>query len=351
MGTASTTYVSVPDPAATSTAGTNCASLGLPALPSGWSYHCAASSTYRLVNGTGWIPLDFTQISFKSPLALLPVDPVNSTSNGNYYTYTPGGSWELTALAESQRYRSKYSGSPVPQPGVFTAGSDLALSPLFNTTGLVGYWTFDEGNGSTASDQSGNGNAGTWNGSGSHWATGKVGSAGQFNGTNDYVGVAASVSIQGISSYTVAAWINMALPGTNYNPIFCKESGVDVSDIVIDDSGSGVSDRITFSHNNGNGGTPSSGEAYTNPAIPANVWAHIAVTYSGGTVSVFINGALLRTFTGVNSPLTNNSPVDIGRMLYSGGYRHFFSGKMDDMRLYNRALSAAEVTALYNATK
>ncbi len=70
MGTSSVLYVSLPDPAATTTAGTNCSSLGMPSLPTGWTYHCAASSTYRNVNGLGWIPVNFTQIPSKSPLGL-----------------------------------------------------------------------------------------------------------------------------------------------------------------------------------------------------------------------------------------------------------------------------------------
>ena len=66
-GVSMTAYISIPDPAATSTAGTDCSGVGPPTstLPSGWSYHCAASSTYRSVNGLGWIPVDFSQISFR----------------------------------------------------------------------------------------------------------------------------------------------------------------------------------------------------------------------------------------------------------------------------------------------
>ncbi len=104
MGTSSVLYVSVPDSSATTTAGTNCSSLGMPSLPSGWAYHCSASSTYRNVNGLGWIPVNLTQIPSKSPLGTLPVDPVNATSSGNYYTYVAGGSWELNTRLESTKY-------------------------------------------------------------------------------------------------------------------------------------------------------------------------------------------------------------------------------------------------------
>ena len=137
MGTASTTYISIPDPVATSTAGDQCQGLGLPSLPTGWSYHCAASSTYRLVNGTGWVPVDFTQISFKSPLAILPVDPVNTTSSGRYYTYTPGGSWELTAFTESQKYAKLEADDGGIDLAMYEIGSNLTLSPFAIATTLM----------------------------------------------------------------------------------------------------------------------------------------------------------------------------------------------------------------------
>src|SRR3989344_260296 len=106
LGTASTTYISIPDPTATSTAGTQCQGLGLSELPSGWTYHCAATSTYRNTDGTGWVPVNFQSMSFGSTLGTLPIDPINTTTSGNYYTYTPGGSWQLTATPESNKVRT-----------------------------------------------------------------------------------------------------------------------------------------------------------------------------------------------------------------------------------------------------
>lgn len=96
LGNASTTYVSIADTSAT------CANLGLPPLPSGYSYACVASSSLRNVNGTGWIPVNLTQISVGSPIGTLPVDPINTTSSGYFYTYNPG-SWEFNASMESKK--------------------------------------------------------------------------------------------------------------------------------------------------------------------------------------------------------------------------------------------------------
>src|SRR3989344_3302582 len=155
LGTASTTYISIPDPTATSTAGTQCQGLGLSELPSGWTYHCAATSTYRNTDGTGWVPVNFQSMSFGSTLGTLPIDPINTTTSGNYYTYTPGGSWQLTATPESNKVRTTQADQTT---GAITKGTDLTLSPLFNPSGLVGYWKFDEGSGASSADNSGGNN-------------------------------------------------------------------------------------------------------------------------------------------------------------------------------------------------
>lgn len=89
-------YVSVPD------IDSGCANLGLPTLPSGWTYGCVDSAHLQNTDGTGWIPVDFQSVPAIN-LSALPIDPINSTSTGDYYTYTPG-SWELTAHVESSKY-------------------------------------------------------------------------------------------------------------------------------------------------------------------------------------------------------------------------------------------------------
>src|ERR1022692_3969030 len=106
MGSPNVVYVSIPEPLATSTAGDQCLGLGLLTLPSLYSYHCAASSTYRNVNGTGWIPLNLTSISSGAPVGSLPIDPFNTSSSRFYYTYTTDGTqYEVTSAMESSKYK------------------------------------------------------------------------------------------------------------------------------------------------------------------------------------------------------------------------------------------------------
>jgi prepilin-type N-terminal cleavage/methylation domain-containing protein len=121
LGSSSVTYISIPDPTATTTAGTDCSGLG---FPSGGSFHCAASSTYRNINGTGWIPVNLTNISSGAPIGNLPIDPINTTSTNFYYTYqTNGTTFKLRAVPES----SKYLAAAGTNPNAFTSGSNLNL--------------------------------------------------------------------------------------------------------------------------------------------------------------------------------------------------------------------------------
>jgi prepilin-type N-terminal cleavage/methylation domain-containing protein len=121
QGSPQTVYVSLPDSSPT------CASYILPALTSGWSYACAPSATYQKADGTGWIPVDFAQLETGS-FSVLPIDPANTDTDGYYYTYTPGGSWVLTAGLESAQ---QLSAAAVTDDGSderrFELGSDIAL--------------------------------------------------------------------------------------------------------------------------------------------------------------------------------------------------------------------------------
>lgn len=339
LGAASTTYVSIPDPTATTTNGTDCSGLGLSA-PSGWTYKCAASSTYRNSNGTGWIPVNFMAISAGSSLANLPVDPTNTSSSGLYYTYTPGGSWALTAMPESTKYISQASSDIGFDPGRIEMGSDLSL--VARSEGLVGWWTFDEGSGTVTYDHSGHGNNGSWSGTGPvHYGVGKVGSyAGQFNGTNDYIN--AGPFVPDIAEGTLSFWLktNGALQN-----VFSRSVG-----------GSWVDERVVVTNYPQAGKINialANGTTYTvQPsfsAVPTNTWVQVSVTWRSGQLRIYLDGALDASYAGAPIPVASGVKTWIGRT--EGLGPGFFSGLLDEFRIYNRALSAAEIRAIYNATK
>lgn len=124
FGTTNTVYVSLPD------SNSDCSGYSLPTLPTGWSYACRPSTTYQSIDGTGWIPLDFTSTSVR--LSTLPVDPVNSEDD--YYTYIASSEWELNAKLESTNNimggdNDKVSSDGGDDPTRLEIGNNLALAP------------------------------------------------------------------------------------------------------------------------------------------------------------------------------------------------------------------------------
>jgi Concanavalin A-like lectin/glucanases superfamily len=359
LGDASTTYISVPDPSATSSAGGQCQGLSLPALPSGWTYHCASPSNYKNVDGTGWIPVNFNNLSSGRPISSLPVDPTNTISNGHYYTYTPGSSqWELTSIPESQKQRATFLANPplVSFPGVIAQGSNLSLSALWNSSGLMGYWTFDEGSGSTAKDSSGNGNDGGWKGtqtkSSGYYTAGKIGNyAAYFNGSNNFVSISSHPVPHGGSAwpnFTLSSWVNRTSSG--YFVVFAdlltsSDDNQTTGNFVLRiEKNSNLLLGFVFT---GNNTTPVAFNSSS--SVPLNRWTHVAMVSQNhaAKITLYING--------VGSGVTSSqSYAAAGRNLtYIGSddTTSFFSGSIDDVRLYNRALSAAEIEAIYSAQK
>ena len=228
MGTSTVVYVSIPSASPT------CTGLGLPSLPSGYTYNCATSQNLRNTDGTGWIPVNFNRISSNSPISQLPIDPTNTTSTRLYYTYTPGGSWELNATVEASKNKLGGSNDLVSKDGgsatsLYEIGTNLSLNPIeTGDPSLVGYWNFEEGPSATSTDRSGYGNHGKWYGTSTaqeHYAAGKVGQyAGSFNGSGDYISYPGTGDLKLERDFTLSAWVNFNQL-KDYSYVFLKSSG------------------------------------------------------------------------------------------------------------------------------
>ena len=285
MGSPSTTYVSIPDPLATSTAGDQCQGLGLPALDasSGYVYHCAASSTFRAINGTGWIPITFSSISSGAPIGSLPIDGANVTSSNLFYTYTTDGTkYEVTAIFESQKYRAQYAANPIltAYPEVAAQGTSLSLSELYNPNGLVGYWPLNEGSGSVARDLSGNGNNGTWSGTpagtnSTYYGSAKVGtSAGYFLGSNsDYISIP-TITLAG--DFTISAWIYPYQTPNQFDMLFGSVSN--------------PNNNLNFYNQLYRLYTGSADAVIDGQPTPPNAWVQVIITRSGTGLTLYHNG-------------------------------------------------------------
>ncbi|MDD5547907.1 MAG: prepilin-type N-terminal cleavage/methylation domain-containing protein [Candidatus Pacebacteria bacterium] len=353
-GTANIVYVSLPDNSST------CATYALPALPAGWTYSCKTATNYRKVDGTGWIPVNFTSVSTTvgQMFAALPIDPTNTATDGFFYTYTTGSSWEIDAILESAKFRIGGSSDAVSTDGgdscaVYEVGTVKTLSP-YSDSGLVGYWKFEEGSGSTAIDSSGNNINGTW--SGSAYSSGKVGSySARFTGGGNYIdlGTTSSLDFNG-SAMTISAWVKNSTTGTMH--IF----GQTAAYAVPDSSGyhfrlydmqywGGNSTQVKTGFEAGGIGFWTNGPSSGAPVINDGVWHQVTIAITTSNIKTYQDGTLVGTVTNAISITDHGSNYTMGVKMPSGG--EAFNGLLDDVRIYNRAFSAAEVLALYNATK
>lgn len=224
--------------------------------------------------------------------------------------------------------------------GAKTAYAD-AIIRAPNNLGLVGYWSFDEGRGTQASDLSGNGNDGTLTG-GPTWTIGKSKSALEFDGVNDYVNVG-DPSTSDWTNITTSVWVYWTGDGLNgYSGIYYKNSGSsrDLGRLLIRNDG-----KLLVQNGNGNFESEDSGD------VVKNEWTHIAYVYdqSAGKEYLYINGTLKgqKNRTGNISQESNNLWIGFG---YNQANNYMFQGKIDEVRIYSRALSETEIQSLYVET-
>jgi prepilin-type N-terminal cleavage/methylation domain-containing protein len=327
LGITSKVYVSLPDTSST------CANLGLPTLPSGLTYNCAPTSTLKNIDGNGWLPINFASLSAGSPLPGLPLDPTNSASTGLYYTYVAGTStYELASFFESSKYAINMLRDGGPDVALYEKGTGLSLAPF--QRGLIGYWNFDEGSGTSVSDSSGNANTGTLINAPA-WVTGKIGNALSFNGSNTYVSLGA---LSNPNAVTFFAWVNPTVGYSSSHNTIIAEIGTQY--LSLNSNKGFLSGRIDTIQRSTGGNT----------LIAGGGWHLVVGTWSSatGAFNVYLDGNLDGSATFSGSALGTGVSTFIGQST-SGGL--FFNGIIDDVRVYNRALSAAEIQAIYNATR
>ncbi|MBU6320949.1 four helix bundle protein [Patescibacteria group bacterium] len=223
------------------------------------------------------------------------------------------------------------------------APAEAALTRPPNNLGLVGYWPFDEGSGSTAYDRSGFGNNGTLVNSPA-WTVGKLGGALSFNGTNQYTTTGTTSFPTGSSARSVFAWIYVAGSTGNEQDVFSYGNGgttVQASNFGMQASGL----KLFFS-------SWGSGSATFNSSlsVTTGTWHFVGYTLtSSGTATLYLDGTSAQATgmsVGTVIPAVSDASV-IGSGPNGQESGRYFDGKIDDVRIYNRALSAADVARLY----
>jgi hypothetical protein len=226
----------------------------------------------------------------------------------------------------------------------------------FNIANTVAYYRFDETTGSTAADSSGNGNIGTLINmpfDDSEWIPGRISGALSFNADfsgDDYVSVpdASSINFNANPVLSIAAWVRGPGAQTNGAGIVVKGTGSGGEQYAIDvNINQLTTPAYRFYVRSGAG--PSTD--CTTPVVPNGRWQHIAAVYNGpiGLMQFYVNGQLVSSVTGPTSLLPNTHELSLGSRQSGAAtpYDRPFTGVIDDVRLYNHALSSNEVQQIY----
>jgi hypothetical protein len=250
---------------------------------------------------------------------------VGCTSFAQIATPT-GTTYSDTGLAANTGY--SYRVRATDAAGNLTAYSNAAS--VTTTSWLVAAYGFNEGTGATVTDASGNGNTGTI--TNATWTTGKYGSALAFNGTNALVTINDSASLHLTTAMTLEAWVNPGPVTDEWEDIIYK--GTDNYYLEATSSKSVPAGAGTF-------GTADVG-TYGTAALQQNAWSHLAVTYDGATVVLYVNGVQVSSLAQAGNILSSNNPLQIGGDSF---YQQYFNGTIDEVRVYNVALTAAQIQA------
>jgi chitodextrinase len=213
--------------------------------------------------------------------------------------------------------------------GNLSSYSNLATASTTSLlSGLVAAYSFDEGTGTTITDSSGNGNNGLV--SDPLWVSGKYGSAVSFSSASTLVTIPDTPSLHLGSAMTLEAWVNLYGVGAVGNPIIYK--GYD----------SYYLDATTAQTVPGGGGTFGSTDLmlYGTSPLSATTWTHLAVTYDGSTIRLYVNG------NQVSSKAQTGSILGTNRVLQIGGASDLFQslyGVVDEVRVYNIALTQTQI--------
>ena len=211
---------------------------------------------------------------------------------------------------------------------------------------LIGYWPFEEGQGTTAADITGNGNDGTFSGA-VEWVPGHIGSAVSFDTAGERIVVGPLDPTEGTDAMTLAAWILWEGEGHTIEQqgIIGKRLGWDPGTTVKWFWQTNPAGDFLFRADSANGGG-GGGLGWGNGLIApyANEWIHVAVTWDDGAVVQYINGEEVSTGNINFIDTADDTPVTIGCV--DSTNNETFVGSIDEVRIFNHALSVDEIQTI-----
>ncbi len=225
------------------------------------------------------------------------------------------------------------------------------------TNGLVGWWPFN-GN---ANDESGNGNNGTVNGA--TLTTDRFGNLNQaynFNGINNKIIITNSNSLQLNSQASFSLWAkidSLNFDGTSLDYVgrFLDKSTPGGVDGFLIDCNHRTSVPNPAYYNLCSQGSSrlrsiiGGSAVLTNCFDPYSNWSHLLITFSNGTLKSYINGVFIDSTSTINMTIQQNTKDLIFGYQTTGNSNAWLNGQLDDIGIWNRALTACEIADLYNS--
>jgi PKD repeat protein len=278
-----------------------------------------------------------TPLSGAAPLTVAFSSTGSSDPEGAALTYnwTFGDGSTSTAANPSHTYSvaGTYSAQLAVSDGTSTTSSSvltITATTAVSTTPVAAYG-FEEGSGTSVTDASGNGNSGTI--TGATWTSaGRYGKALLFNGTNSLVTIKDTAFLHLGSALTLEAWVNPTTLASWKNLIYKPQGSTGISYVLQGASSSSQVPSLGMSICSANLMAP-------NP-LPLNTWSHIAATYDGTTARFYVNGTLVASQAQTGTITETTDALTIGG---NSAYGENWAGLIDEVRIYNRALSATEV--------
>ncbi|HUM93809.1 MAG TPA: PKD domain-containing protein [Candidatus Competibacter sp.] len=246
-------------------------------------------------------------------------DGGTSSESAPAHTYAKTGSYTVQLTAKGPAGANSKT-----QTSYITVTSTGA-----NSGGLVAAYNFEEASGATIVDLSGRGNAGAIAGA-ARTTSGKYGRALAFDGVDDLVTVADSATLDLTTGMTLEAWVYPTV-NTGWRTVILKESAPSYY----------LYSNTTFAN------APAMGTKvgdypllYGNGSLATNSWSHLATTYDGVNQRLYVNGSLVAQRSIKGGIETSSKPLRIGG---NSAWGEYFKGSIDDIRIYNRALSISEI--------
>ena len=209
---------------------------------------------------------------------------------------------------------------------------------LAGTPGLVAAYSFDETSGTTVTDLSGNANTGTFGSGVTRTTAGRFGGALKFGGSG-MVRIPSSTSLRLTTAMTLEAWVKPSTVSNAWRDLVYK--GNDNYYLMAS------TDRSAHPGMGGKlGGSTVPTEAFAPTALTTGAWYHLAATYDGSMLRLYVNGTQVASTAKSGAITTSTNPLTIGG---DPIYGQNFQGLIDEVRVYNRALSTSEVQADMNS--